>query len=140
MKRLLSLLFVLCSISAFAQPQIPQFPTYNGTLTNTFIKAFKVENGRLSDINIPSSNVGVDTIYISNDSVYYKKNRATYFAGYIAGGGGGGSGTVTSIAGGYGMTGGTITTTGTLKVDTTLIQKKLSALIMLRVLPISPQA
>jgi len=34
-------------------------------------------------------------------------------------GGGGGSGTVTSVATGFGLTGGTITTTGTIKIDTT---------------------
>ncbi len=35
-------------------------------------------------------------------------------------GGGGGSGTVTSVATGYGLTGGTITTTGTLSLDSTV--------------------
>lgn len=37
----------------------------------------------------------------------------------IAGGGGGGSGTVTSITAGTGLSGGTITTSGTISLDTT---------------------
>ena len=37
------------------------------------------------------------------------------------GGGGGGSGTVTSVASGYGLSGGPITTTGTLSVDTSVL-------------------
>lgn len=40
----------------------------------------------------------------------------------IAIGGGGGSGTVTSVATGVGLSGGTITTTGTLKADTSVLQ------------------
>ena len=62
------------------------------------------------------------------DSIF-KKIGATWSFAYrdsIAGGGGG-SGTVTSIAPGYGITGSTITTSGTHGVDTTLIQRKLTA-------------
>jgi trimeric autotransporter adhesin len=47
--------------------------------------------------------------------------QITFAAGQTFPGAGGGSGTVTSITAGTGLTGGTITTTGTLAIDTTKI-------------------
>lgn len=44
-----------------------------------------------------------------------------------AGGGGGGTGTVTSIIAGTGLTGGTITTTGTIAADTTYLQRRVNS-------------
>jgi hypothetical protein len=57
-----------------------------------------------------------------NDSLlrFTRFNGTTFDVPVIggAGGGGGGSGTVTNVATGYGLSGGPITTTGTLLVDT----------------------
>lgn len=68
-----------------------------------------------------SLNVGAGTgITVNADDVAI---NTTWLSGYIGtaggGGGGGGSGTVTSVATGTGLSGGPITTTGTLSIDQT---------------------
>jgi hypothetical protein len=52
-------------------------------------------------------------------TLYYKKPDNTISS--ISGGGGGGSGTVTSVIAGTGLTGGTITTTGTIALAATAV-------------------
>ena len=82
-------------------------------------------------INFPDSNGTValkeyviDSLKRSSDSVYARKNGQWYFQYKDSSGGGSGSGTVTSVATGYGLLGGTITTTGTLIVDTATLANK----------------
>ncbi len=61
-------------------------------------------------------------VVVNGITLYYKVFRSS-------GGGGGGSGTVTNIATGLGLSGGPITTTGTIIVDTTVIQSKAAAVL-----------
>lgn len=75
-----------------------------------------------SDLNnyLLTSNYIVDSTRINatGDTAYYYQNGVLIGTGAIAGGGGGGSGTVTDITAGTFLSGGTITTSGTIALDT----------------------
>lgn len=75
-----------------------------------------------ADLNnyLLTSNYIVDStrINLTGDTAYYYQNGVLIGTGAIAGGGGGGSGTVTSITAGTYLSGGTITTSGTIALDT----------------------
>lgn len=81
--------------------------------------AIETTSGELKFANISTSS---DTTYkpmaMNSSGDVVKMNN------WITGGGGGGSGTVTSVATGYGLSGGTITTSGTLLVDTATLSTK----------------
>lgn len=80
----------------------------------------------------------LDTTYISN---FFTKVRSLFTAGtnisiangVISSSGGGGSGTVTSVAtnNGSGITGGTITTSGTISADTSVLSTKANVTALL---------
>ncbi len=72
-----------------------------------------------SDIHYLPPNNGVDDtllVQAPQDGQYYAQLNGGWAS--FTPGGGGGSGTVTSVATGYGLTGGPITNTGTISVDT----------------------
>lgn len=66
----------------------------------------------------------IDSLKRSNDSIYAYKNGTWRFQYKDSTGGGGGTGTVTSVATGYGLSGGTITNTGTISVDSSSLSNK----------------
>ena len=116
------------------KPTIPTVPTD--------VSAFNNDAGYLTSYNdtnttysLDSSNENVDDVKLtlvgsnsSTDSVVITKGNNITFSNVTTGGftisatGGGGSGTVTSIATGTGLTGGPITSTGTIALDATIGQ------------------
>ena len=116
------------------KPAIPTVPTD--------VSAFNNDAGYLTSYNdtnttysLDSSNENVDDVKLtlvgsnsSTDSVVITKGNNITFSNVTTGGftisatGGGGSGTVTSIATGTGLTGGPITSTGTIALDATIGQ------------------
>jgi hypothetical protein len=67
----------------------------------------------------------IDSLKRSTDSIFARKGDNWVFQYKDSiGGGGGGSGTVTSIIAGYGLDGDTITTSGTISVDTATLSAK----------------
>jgi hypothetical protein len=72
------------------------------------------------ETNTGGSTSFVDTIYrtVGKDSIQFTIGGRYHAILDSAGGSGGGSGTVTSVATGLGLSGGTITTTGTIILDT----------------------
>jgi len=119
-KHILFFVFVLVSSTAFSQ--------------YTPMTAFGYQMKRVSvdsTLHIPSF-CGVPTLRNSQlkngalamdtcNNTLYKYTNAN---GWSAISGGGGSGTVTSVATGYGLTGGPITTTGTISADTATLSGK----------------
>lgn len=90
----------------------------------TFNNTDFTDNGLgLISLRNPPGPPGVDTIYRTPgiDSFYYKINGNIH-AILDSTGGGGGSGTVTQVNTGYGLSGGPITTTGTILVDTNTLK------------------
>ena len=82
-------------------------------------------------MNVLTSTAPIGLMIFNTDSSAYCSFTGSIWikmGGSIGTGGGGGSGTVTSIVKGYGIdtTGGTITVTGTMKVDTTATPNGLS--------------
>lgn len=73
-------------------------------------------NGTLSIRDVDSVSSPMNMLFVTKEGRIKKAAPPS--------GGGGGSGTVTSISGGFGLTGGTITTSGTLAVDSSLIATK----------------
>lgn len=76
--------------------------------------------------NIPIDATGANVTGVINNIYYTFYSDGTHWILVGSGGGGGGAGTVTSIATSTGILGGPITTTGTLKLDTTLAQTVLN--------------
>ena len=70
-----------------------------------------------------SLTIGLYTLPTADGTAGYhlQTNGAGTVTWAAAGGGGGGSGTVTSVATGTGLTGGPITTTGTISISNTFI-------------------
>lgn len=93
----------------------------NSATTNTLLT--------LSGSGAAKLNQYASGAFYHNDTTNYKPviidASGNIFQGSWAGSGGGG--TVTNIASGYGLLGGPITSTGTLKVDTSLLLTKLGA-------------
>jgi len=84
-----------------------------------------------------SSDVLKDTLVsgaveVYKDSIYYTglnlRRKRLAFADEIGSGSGSGSGTVTSVATGYGLSGGPVTTTGTINVDSATLHLKFMGL------------
>lgn len=94
-------------------PLLPYCVVAQGTLVDTVrvLTLQQIPYGSLVD--------SVSTLYIQNGS--WKRQTLDSLAKYIATKNGGGSGTVTSITAGAGLTGGTITTTGTIAADTATV-------------------
>lgn len=72
-------------------------------------------NGSLSIRDVDSSAAAMNMLYITKEGRIKKAPVPT---------GGGGGGTVTSVTGGFGLTGGTITSSGTLAVDSQYVSTK----------------
>jgi len=102
----------------------------NNELTNRLISQWKTydESNKISEFSIKGYNntstdllkidgTGLITIPQGTPNKYLYLNASNEIT-YADGGGGGGGGTVTSVDSGLGLTGGAITTTGTLSVDT----------------------
>jgi hypothetical protein len=115
MKKLLSFLLILVSLQSFGQIKISEMQTYLGGGDSVFVPG--VVNGvnrKMYGIDLARGKV--DSVTVSNDSIYYWKNQGTrYFAGYIAGGGGGGS-----YSAGYGM----LLSGSTFRADTNSVASK----------------
>jgi len=103
MKKLLTVLFVLISLIAKAQPS----PTSSQVrFPAVWVQFRDTATARPSD---------TACIFYFNNNFWVRRNSSSFFQNLLDG-----SGTVTSIAtnNGTGITGGTITTTGTLAIDT----------------------
>lgn len=82
--------------------------------------AITEDGGIVLDQYVPGSNdggVAADSVLVVTSAGIVKKRDAATF-------GGGGTGTVTNIATGYGLSGGPITTTGTIIVDSATLSTK----------------
>jgi phage host-nuclease inhibitor protein Gam len=96
--------------------------TYNGTAwTNT--NSISVANGGTGATTLTANNVilgngtsAVQFVAPGTSGNVLTSNGTTWVSQAPSGGGGGGSGTVTSVATGTGLTGGPITTTGTISL------------------------
>ncbi|HRO66097.1 MAG TPA: tail fiber domain-containing protein [Pseudobdellovibrionaceae bacterium] len=88
-----------------------------GTDTPTRTLHVQTTDGmRLSPSTPPSTPAAGDIIVDSNDSNIMKYYNGSNWVNAGSGGGGGGSGSVTNISTGTGLTGGPITTTGTISI------------------------
>jgi hypothetical protein len=93
----------------------------NDTVITKF-PLYTITGGAHDSIAVYGVDSSIQLVTAVNDSLlrFTRFNGTTFDVPVIggAGGGGGGSGTVTNVATGYGLSGGPITTTGTLLVDT----------------------
>lgn len=90
----------------------------SGVIVNTTgVNSFNTRTGNVTPLKADYAQYFLDTTYRRVDSVFGKKNGVEYFQ-FKDSTGGVGSGTVTSIATGLGLSGGAITTTGTIVLDT----------------------
>lgn len=123
--KLIFIVTILCFFvtSAFSQQYTPM------TAAGYQMKRIKAD----STLHIPSF-CGVPTLRnstakegaIAMDTCNNKLYKWTNASGWseVAGGGGGGTGTVTSVGTGYGLSGGPITTSGTISIDSATLSAK----------------
>lgn len=126
MKKLFLLILIFISIESSGQrfPGVDSLKNYIlRYIRNSTLEAFsnyRMQNvvyGLAETVDSLGHLDYVDTIFIgTGDTLKYKIGSTTFVVGKISGGGG--SGTVTSIATTSPILGGTITTTGTLSLDT----------------------
>lgn len=100
-------------------------PTATQTLAGVLTAAdkIKVDSAAQRSLLRDSVNNRVYSMHRRADSVFYVKSGAEIFA-FKDSVGGVGTGTVTNVATGYGLSGGPITTTGTILVDSATLSNK----------------
>lgn len=111
MKKIIIALLLFVSVQSFGQ-KISDMQFYNGSTDGVYLPT--LVNGVNRKMLVADLSRGkLDSITVSNDSIYYWKNQGTrYFAGYIAGGGGGGA----AYLPGYGL----LLSSTTFRIDTAL--------------------
>lgn len=130
MKQLLFLLLFPCLAMAQYQGNGNQKITLGEQTTADGLVWRGVENDTalITPFSDTSAYIILDTI----NNKFYNYNRSTNVWSLAGGGGGGGgTGTVTSITAGTGLTGGTITTSGTLAADTNFLVTRFDTASML---------
>lgn len=100
-------------------------PSATSTLAGVLSAAdkIKLDSSTPRSLLRDSVNNRVHSLFRRSDSVFYVKSGAEIFA-FKDSVGGVGTGTVTNVATDYGLTGGPITTTGTISVDTATLSNK----------------
>lgn len=130
MKQLLFLLLFPCLAMAQYQGNAGQKITLGEQTTADGLVFRGVENDTalITPFSDTSAYIILDTI----NNKFYNYNRSTNVWSLAGGGGGGGgTGTVTSITAGTGLTGGTITTSGTLAADINFLVTRFDTASML---------
>ena len=126
MRKILSILAVLfVSVTCFSQSIVPRANSSYTVQDSRFKAALNLFVPSYADTASANAGTaeGIDSL---GAVIYVYSTQSLWVRSYVTGktwveigsGGGGGSGTVTNIATGLGLSGGPITTTGTLLVDT----------------------
>lgn len=102
---------------------LTSFPTFNQNTTGTaagLSSTLAVGSGGTGQTTAQTAINALTAVSGATNEYVYTKDTATGNATWKAAAGGGGSGTVTSVATGAGLTGGPVTTTGTISLDSKL--------------------
>ena len=124
MKKILFILTILfASVTCFSQSIVPRANSSYTVQDSRFSAALNLFVPRYADTTAANLAKGIDSlaaiIYTYDVQSFWGRSYSSGKKWVALGsGGGGGSGTVTNIATGLGLSGGPITTTGTLLVDT----------------------
>ena len=121
---LLTMLLLFAAASGNAQVK-QNYPQYGGTWNRLYLKdtgAFRLPT---TILGVKDANAGLDTAQLWYDKADSSVKVYTGYQWRTIGSGGGGSGTVTSVGSGYGLSGGAITSSGTLLVDSAFIATRL---------------
>lgn len=124
MKKIFSILFILILyINGFGQSVVPRSNSSITVQDSRWQAQYNLFTPRYADTTAANLQKGIDSL----GAIIYTYDVQSFWGRQYSGGkkwvalgsgGGGGSGTVTNIATGLGLSGGPITTTGTLLVDT----------------------
>ena len=114
---------LLIALVSFSQSIVPRTNSSYTVQDSRFAAQYNLLVPRYADTTAANIQIGIDTcgaIIFTYDSMslWVRECSPKHWVIVGSGSGGGGSGTVTNIATGLGLSGGPITTTGTLLVDT----------------------